>query len=195
MHGLKHFIGRFKIASLLTGMTLFFAAIAFPLSLEAQEKNNLSPACIATLQNSKLKHIDCKLNFNLDKRTQKSMQVSTAGMIRNAACIAKISVARKEIFTALLNEKVMQVPKQPVHCNIYILGDSVPAKFHMAPRIRFAGGKAVQAKPGMSDVIGMPEILAKLLTDWVNSSEAIESAMLDEVNNSLELIRPPTLEK
>ena len=135
------------------------------------------------------------LNFNLDKRTQKSMQVSTAGMIRNAACIAKVSVARKEIFTAILNEKVMQVPKQPVHCNIYILGDSVLAKFHMAPRIRFAGGKAVQAKPGMSDVVGMPEILAKLLTDWVNSSEAIESAMLDEVNKSLELIRPRPLEK
>lgn len=195
MPGLKHFVGRFKIASLLTGVTLLFAAIAVPLSLEAQEKKKLSTACIAKLQNPKLKNIDCKLNFNLDKRTQKSMRVSTAGMIRNAACVAKISVARKEIFTAILNERVMQVPKQPVHCNIYILGDSVLAKFHMAPSIRFARGKAVQAKPGMSDVVGMPEILAKLLTDWVNSSEAIESAMLDEVNKSLEMIRPPALEK
>jgi hypothetical protein len=191
MSGLKYFISRFKISSLLTGMMLVFAAIAFPLSLQAQEKKALSSTCITKLQNPKLKNIDCKLNFNLDKRTQKSMQVSTAGMIRNAACIAKVSVARKEVFSALHNEKVMHVPKQPVHCNIHVLGDSVLAKFHMAPRIRFTGGKAVQAKPGMSDVIGMPEILATLLTDWVNSSKAIESAMLDEVNKSLELIRPP----
>ncbi len=195
MSGLKYFIGRLKTAFLLTGMTLFIAMVSFPFSLKAQEKKKPSSTCIAMLQNPKVKNIDCNLNFNLDKRTQKSMQVSTAGMIKNAACIAKISVTRKEIFTALRNEKVMQVPRQPVHCNIHVLGDSVLAKFHMAPKIRFKGGKAVQARPGMSDVIGMPEILATLLTDWVNSSEAIESAMLDEVNKSLELIRPPALKK
>jgi len=192
MRELKRFICRFKIALLFTGMTLFLAAIPFPLSLEAEEKSPALSTCLATLQNPKLKNIDCTLNFNLDKRTQKSMQKNTAGLIQNAACMAKISVARKMIFTALQNEKVMQVPRQPVHCNIDTLGDPVRAKFQMAPRIRFAGGKAVEVKPGMSDVIGMPEILATLLTDWVNSSQAIESAMLEEVNKSLQLIHLPS---
>ena len=123
------------------------------------------------------------------------MQANTAGMIKNAACIAKISVARKMILTAFLDEKVMQIPRQPVYCNIHIFGDAVQTKFHMAPRIRFSGGKAVQAKPGMTDVVGMPEILANLLTEWVNSSEAIESAMIDEVNKSLKMIRPVLLGK
>jgi hypothetical protein len=82
-----------------------------------------------------------------------------------------------------------------VYCNIYAFGEPVKTKFHMAPRVRFSKGKAVQVKPGMSDVVGMPEILAKLLTDWVNSSKAVESAMLDEVNKSLKMIRPPPIRK
>lgn len=62
------------------------------------------------------------------------------------------------------------------------------AKFNIAPKIRFAGVKAVQANPGMSDVLVLPEILAKLLTDWVNSSPVIENAMLHEVNKSFKMI-------
>jgi hypothetical protein len=192
---LKRFARSFNIALMLTGVMLFFPAIVASNTLEAQEKSPESSTCISKLQNPKLKNIDCRLIFDLDQRTQKSMQANTAGMIKNAACIAKISVTRKMIFTALLDEKVMRVPKQPVYCNILTFGEPVKTKFQMAPKIRFSGGKAVQAKPGMSDVVGMPEILAKLLTDWVNSSEAIESAMLDEVNYTLKMIRPPPIRK
>ena len=192
---MKRFFCSFNITPLLTVLTLALAAIVVSTPLEAQEKNSVQSTCIAKLQNPKLKNIDCMLNFDLDQRTQKSMQANTAGMIKNAACIAKISVARKMIFAALLDEKVMRVPKQPVYCNILTFGDPVKTKFHMAPKIRFSGGKAIQAKPGMSGVVGMPEILAKLLTDWVNSSEAIESAMLDEVNYTLKMIRPPPIRK
>lgn len=192
---LKRFFRPLNIAPLLTGLTLVFAAISVSYPLEAQEKNTVQSTCVTKLQNPKLKNIDCTLNFDLDPRIQKSMQANTAGMIKNAACIAKISVTRKMIFTALLDEKVMQVPKQPVYCNILTFGEPVKTKFHMAPKIRFSGGKAVQAKPGMSNVVGMPKILAKLLTDWVNSSKAIESAMLDEVNYTLKMIRPPPIRK
>ena len=192
---MKRFFCSFNISPLLTVLTLVLAAIVVSNPLEAQEESSVQSTCIAKLQNPKLKNIDCMLNFDLDQRTQKSMQANTAGMIKNAACIAKISVTRKMIFAALLDEKVMRVPKQPVHCNILTFGDPVKTKFHMAPKIRFSGGKAVQAKPGMSGVVGIPEVLAKLLTDWVNSSEAIESAMLDEVNYTLKMIRPPPIRK
>jgi hypothetical protein len=185
----------FAIPRLSVGTAIFLSALFIALPLEAQEKKTLPSDCIAKLQNPKFKNIDCTLNFDLDPRTQKSMQANTAGMIRNAACAAKIFVARKMIFTALRDEKAMRVPQQPVHCNIDAFGKPVLAKFHMAPTIHFSKGKAIQAKPGMSDVIGMPEILAKLLTDWVNSSKMIEAAMLDEVNKSLEHIRPLPLEK
>ncbi len=192
---MKRFFRLANIPPLLTGLALFFSALLVCHPLEAQGKSPGQSACEAKLQNPKLKNVDCMLNFDLDPKTRKSLQTGTAGMIRNAACIAKISVARKMIFTALRDEKVMQVERQPVKCNIDALGSPVLTKFNMAPSIRFSGGKAVQVKPGMSDVVGVPEILAKLLTDWVNSSKAIESAMLDEVNNSLKLLRPPPLTK
>ncbi len=189
----RRFVCRLISATLLIGMILFSAVISHSIPLEAQGRGPAPSSCLAKLQNPSLKNIDCTLNFFLDKRTQQSMQGITAGLIQNAACKAKISVTRKMIFTALLNEKVLQVPKQPVSCNIYTIGEPLLAKFNMAPRIRFAGGKAVQARPGMSDVLGLPELLAKLLTDWVNSSQAIESAMLHEVNKSLKLLHPPSL--
>lgn len=180
---------------MLVAMILFSVIFSTSLPLSAQGKGPLPSSCLAKLQNPSLKNIDCTLDFYLDKRSQQSMQGSTAGMIQNAACKTKISMAKKTIFTALLNEKVLQVPKQPVHCNISTIGEPVLAKFNMAPEIRFAGGQAVQAKPGMSDVLGLPEILAKLLTDWVNSSQAIESAMLHEVNQSLKMIHLQPMEK
>ena len=190
---LRRFVFRLKSVPLLTGMILLSAVISHSIPLEAQGRGPAPSSCLAKLQNPSLKNIDCTLNFFLDKRTQKSMQGNTAGLIKNAVCTVKISVAKKMIFTALLNEKVLQVSKQPVSCQIYILGDPLLAKFNMAPRIRFAGGMAVQAKPGMSDLLGLPEMLTKLLTDWVNSSQAIESAMLHEVNKSLKSPHPPSL--
>ncbi len=195
MPELKKIFCPFKRAPLLVAMILFSVIFSTSLPLSAQGKGPLPSSCLAKLQNPSLKNIDCTLDFYLDKRSQQSMQGSTAGMIQNAACKTKISMAKKTIFTALLNEKVLQVPKQPVHCNISTIGEPVLAKFNMAPEIRFAGGQAVQAKPGMSDVLGLPEILAKLLTDWVNSSQAIESAMLHEVNQSLKMIHLQPMEK
>jgi len=191
---LRSFVFRSTSIPLLTGMVLLSAVVSHPLPLEAQEKSTAPSNCRKELQNPSLKNIDCTLNFFLDKRTQQSMQGNTAGLIQNAVCKTKIFVAKKMIFTALLNEKFLQVPKQPVSCQIYILGDPLLAKFNMAPKIRFSGGKAIRARPGMSDVIGLPVMLAKLLTDWVNSSPAIESAMLHEVNKSLKWIHLQSLE-
>ncbi|VAX31171.1 hypothetical protein MNBD_NITROSPINAE05-625 [hydrothermal vent metagenome] len=176
-------------------MAIFFSALLITPPLGAQGNTPLPSACIASLQNPKLKNIDCILKFDLDKRTQKSMQANTAGLIRNAACATKISVARKMIVAALRDGKTMQVPRQQVQCNIFAFGKPVLTKFYMAPTIHFSKGKAIQTKPGMSDVVGIPEILAKLLADWVNSSEVIEAAMLNEVNRSLEYIRPLPLKK
>lgn len=185
-------ICQFKIRPLLIAMIFFSVTFSTSLPLSAQAKGPLPSSCIAKLQNPSMKNIDCTLDIYLDKPTQQSIQGNTAGMIQNAACKTKISMAKKTIIAALINENVLQVPKQPVRCNINVIGDSVLAKFNMAPEIRFAGGKAVQAKPGMSDVLGLPDILAKLLIDWVNSSPVIENAMLDEVNKSLKMI--PSLE-
>ena len=188
---LRSYIRRLKISPLLTGMILFSAVMPHSMPLQAQGEGSARSSCIEKLQNPSLKNIDCTLDFYLDKRTQQSLQGNTAGMIRNAACKTRISIAKKIIFTALLNEKVLQVPRQPVSCNIYSIGEPLPTKFHIAPKIKFAGGKAVQATPGMSHVLGLPEMLAKLLTDWVNSSQAVESAMLHEVNKSLKSLHAP----
>ncbi len=190
----KRIFFRLRSAPLLAGMVFLSALISFSLPLNAQENKPAAPPCIENLKNPSLKNVDCTLDFYLDKRTQKSMRGSTAGMIRNAACKTKLSLVKKKIFTALLNEQVLEVSKQPVSCNIHTMGEPLLTRFNLAPKIRFAGGKAVEAKPGMSDVLGLPEILAELLVEWVNTSQVIESAMLDEVNKSLKMMRPPEVE-
>lgn len=168
----------------LIGLLLFIVAISHSFPLEAQN-NVFTQPCIAKLQNPKNKNIDCTLKFDLDKKIQRDLKGTTAGVLRNADCKVKVSVAREKIFTALLNEKVLEVPRQPVVCRIITNGDSFPARFTLAPKVWFKGGKAVRAKPRMNDLLGMPPFLAKLLADWVNSSKMIESAMVQEVNKFL----------
>ncbi|MDA0692917.1 MAG: hypothetical protein O3A78_11065 [Nitrospinae bacterium] len=168
----------------LIGFILLLLACFNTFPLEALDNVSAQP-CIAKLQNPAFKNIDCTLKFDLDKKIQKDLKATTAGVVRNAACQVKVSVAREKIFTALLNEKVLEVPRQPVVCKIITNGDSFPARFTLAPQVWFKEGKAVHAKPGMDDLLGMPPFLAKLLADWVNTSKMIESAMVQEVNKFL----------
>jgi len=167
------------------GIILFLTVLSFSLPSQAQEINPAYP-CIEKLQNPSLKNIDCILRFNLDDGTRSDLNGTTAGVIRDAACKVKVSIGREEIFTALLNEKILEVPRQPVACQILTNGKPLLAQFTMAPKLWFAGGKAVQLKPEMGKVSGLPDLLGALLTNWVNSSKMIESAMLKEVNAILE---------
>jgi hypothetical protein len=170
------------------GVLLFFAIISHPIPIDAQERGFTPTSCIENLENKALKFLDCTLYFNLDKSTRKSLNGISAGMVKNAKCKTKIFLAKNRITAALRKAQILRVSRQPVRCNIYTAGEPLSARFHMAPKIRFAGGKAVEARPGVSNVQGLPELLAELLTNWVNSSQAIESAVLKEVNKSLKKI-------
>ena len=163
------------------GLILFGVIFLHTLPLAAKEKAPAHP-CLAKLQNPSHKNIDCILDFDLGEGARKDLNGVTAGVLRNATCKVKVSVAREKLFTALLNEKILEVPKQPVKCMIITNGEPLPTKFTLAPKVWFKAGKAVHAKPGMGNLLGMPPFLAKLLEDWVNSSKMIESAMVHEVN-------------
>ncbi len=179
---LKTFLCRpVRVQNLLGIFLFFFAVPAFSSLLMAGELKPVDP-CIAKLQNPSLKSINCILDFNLDAKTRKDLNGTTAGVFKDAACKVKVSLGREELFTALLNEKVLEVPMQPVACQILTNGKPMLTKFTMAPKVWFAKGKAVQLKPGMGKMAGVPEILSILLTNWVNSSKTVESAMLQEVN-------------
>jgi|GEM_PF-2293042 len=184
MPSFKNLLYRTSRGPWLTGLVLFLWVFLNFLPLEAAGKGSTQP-CVAKLQNPKYKNIDCTLKFDLEKNIQRDLKGTTAGVLRNATCRVKVSVARKKIFTALLNEKVLEVPRQPVNCRIITSGDPLSARFTLAPKVWFKGGKAVRAKPGMRNLLGMPPFLAKLLADWVNSSKRIESAMVQEVNRFL----------
>ncbi len=184
MPSLKNFLYPARNDPRWIGVILFLLTIFHSLPLEAKGKGVAQP-CLAKLQNPTLKNIDCTLKFDLDAGVQKDLKVNTAGVVRNAACQVQVSIAREKIFTALLNARVLEVPRQPVNCRIITNGDPFSAQFTLAPKVWFEEGKAVRAKPGMAGLLGMPPFLAKLLADWVNSSKMIESAMVQEVNKFL----------
>lgn len=190
MPELKIYFFRLNSVPLLMGMLLFSAVISHSPPLEAQERKLAPTSCIENLENKALNFLDCTLYFNLDKQTQRSLKGISAGMVQNATCKTNVFLAKKKITTALLNAQVLRISKHPVKCKIRTSGKPLLADFNMAPKIRFAEGKAVEARPGMSEVNGLPELLAVLLTNWVNSSKEIESSILKEVNQSLLKIQP-----
>lgn len=165
----------------MVGVILFVVVFLHFLPLAAKEKDSAYP-CLAKLQNPSHKIIDCILNFDLDASARKDLNGATGGVFRNAACKVKVSISREQLFTALLNEKVLEAPMQSVECLIVTNGEPLPARFTLTPKVWFKGGKAVHAKPGMENLLGTPPFLAKLLESWVNSSAMIESAMVQEVN-------------
>lgn len=184
MPSLKNFLYDAGSEPWRVGAMLFIVALFHFLPLEAEGAGSAQP-CVAKLQNPKMKNINCIIKFNLDKKIQKDLKGATAGMVRNAACKVRVSVTREKVFSALMNAKVLEVPRQPVNCRIITSGDPFSARFTLAPKVWFKEGKAVRAKPGMGDLLGMPPFLAKLLTDWVNSSKMIQAAMIHEVNKAL----------
>lgn len=173
----------------LIAFILFVGVVSHSLPLAAQEAQggDSGQRCLDQLKNASRKNIDCTLKFDLDEKTQKDLKKITAGVIRNAVCKVDVTVTREMIFSSLLNQTVLEIPRQPVQCQIMTKGDPFSAQFTLAPRVWFEGGKAVHAKPGMGDMMGMPPILAILLTNWVNSSKMIESAMIEKVNEFLKM--------
>ena len=165
---------------------LLAAAVALPLVAGAARAGDDGEACLEALRDPEAASIACDVRFTLPAEERGTVRALTAGILRDASCIAAIDMKREDFVRALLREDLLEVPRQPVVCEIATEDAPIAARFTLSPKVWFAGGRAVRATPDMADLTGLPGLLAGLVEDWVNESDAIEEAMVDAVNDYLD---------
>lgn len=166
---------------------LLAAAAALPLALAASvlRAGDGGEACLEALRDPEAASIACDVRFTLPAEERGTVRALTAGILRDASCLAAIDMPREDFVRALLREDLLEVPRQPVVCEIATEDEPIATRFTLSPKVWFAGGRAVRATPDMADLTGLPALLAGLVEDWVNESDAIEEAMVDAVNDYL----------
>lgn len=171
---------------------LLAAAVALPLALAtaAAGAGDDGEACLEALRDPEAAAIACDVRFTLPEEERGTVRALTAGILRDASCVAAIDMPRADLIRALLREDLLEVPRQPVVCEIATEDEPIAARFTLSPKVWFAGGRAVRATPDMADLTGLPGLLAGLVEDWVNESDAIEEAMVNAVNDYLDESAP-----
>ncbi len=162
------------------------AVLSFSLAGAAVQADDIGDACLDDLRDPEAATIACDLPFSLPDEERRAMRTLTAGLLRDASCLATIDVSREVLVRAFLREDLLHLPPQPVACEITTDTDPIAAQFTLSPKVWFADGRAVRASPGMDDLVGLPSLVARLVMDWVNESDAIEDAMVDAVNDYIE---------
>ena len=147
-------------------------------------------ACVAQLADAAEERVSCRVDYALGPPEQTELARLTGGVLTDADCELAVDVARGPLFQALLRPEVFEVPPQEGSCRVATDRGPLDVAFLVAPRVRFADGRAVAATPNLHAIRGLPELLAIVLGEAINRSPVIEAAMLREINGFLERTAP-----
>lgn len=150
--------GRFRLLAAAVALSLVAGA-------GAARAGDDGEACLEALRDPEAASIACDVRFTLPAEERGTVRALTAGILRDASCIAAIDMKREDFVRALLREDLLEVPRQPVVCEIATEDEPLAARFTLSPKVWFAGGRAVRATPDMADLTGLPGLLAGLVED------------------------------
>jgi hypothetical protein len=165
---------------------LCLLAILLALPGAAAGKAKPFDGCLRTLTETRVETISCVADYALPAGLREQLAGLTGGAVRDAACRMRVKVQRKTLFEAMLADERVQLPAQPVACDLATSQQPLQATFTVAPSVWFADGRAVRASPGMADIAGLPPSVGRLLQRWVNESPLIQTAMVNAVNRFLD---------
>jgi len=150
-----------------------------------QADDDVAQDCIDQLGDPDVDIIACTVPFQLRRRAREDLMRITGGVLRDAGCLVEVGLARATVFNALVHAQNLEVPAQPVECDVETDRRPLQARFTLAPKVWFADGRAVRALPGLGNVTGVSPLLAILLTNWVNNNPQVQRAMIAWVNDYL----------
>ena len=166
--------------------TIFIVVAAVAATPSVAQSPTGEAACLGALNDPGAERVACAVSYVMAESARHDLQTITGGLFLDARCTVNVDLARKEAFDALMAPDVLDVPPQAGDCVLVTEKQPIPVAFTAAPTVWFEQGRAVQAHPGVAHVAGLPPLLAKLLTDWINTSPMIEAAILENVNGYLD---------
>ena len=116
------------------------------------------------------------------------MRRLTREMLQDAHCTVSIRIARSLLTRALMEaDYTFEAPAQPVECDLTTKDNTITISATFAPRIIIKDAVAVDATPGMADVVGVNSYLAWPVVEYVNRSVTVRTEMLKMINAYLSL--------
>jgi hypothetical protein len=120
----------------------------------------------------------CAYPVWLADQERADMRRLTREMLQDAHCTVSIRIARS-LLTHVLSEAnyTFEAPAQPVECDLKTKDNTIIISATFAPRIIIKNAVAVDATPGMADVV----------VEYVNRSTTVRTEMLKMINSYLSL--------
>lgn len=138
-----------------------------------------SKDCFDELERGRGPTLTCAFPTRLTGQERQDLLRITRGTLKDADCIVTIRIERQIVDAALAAaDHVFQAPPQPVQCNIVTANSAYPINATFAPRVVFKGDKAVEATPGLANVVGVSKFLAWPVVQYVNRSPGIRKSMM-----------------
>lgn len=139
--------------------------------------------CFAEIERGRGPVLTCKFPTRLTDDEKRDLRSLTRDVLLDARCVVSISIERDQVTTALTaTDLEFAALPQPVTCEVVTADKVYPITGTFAPRVVFRDGEAVEATPGLADVVGVPGYLAWPVVQYVNRSGSIRDGMLQAIN-------------
>ena len=106
----------------------------------------------------------CEYPVWLADKERAEMRRLTREMLQDAHCTVSIRIARSLLTHALTEANyTFEAPAQSVECDLTTRDNTIAISATFAPRIVIKDAVAVDATPGMADVVGVNSYLARIM--------------------------------
>lgn len=163
--------------------------IAFLPSATAEQGNATFPQraatrdCFSEFLRGKSSTLRCEFPTRLTDEERGDLERLTRGMLLDARCMVAINVERRVIEDAIAaDDMVVELPPQPVSCEVSTKETVYPIAATFQPRVVFRGGIAVEGSPGLANLTGVSKYLAWPVVQYVNRSAGVGGRMTEIVN-------------
>lgn len=156
--------------------------VAQTATTSADEPGSLD-ACLKAVAQSDGPEISCNYKTLLTEGERADMQRLTRGLLQDASCLIKVTIARDLVEPALTkDDHIFEATPQPVTCEIKTKDGGFPISATFAPKVMFKGGSATEGTPGLGNVTGVNKYLAWPVVEYVNRAPGIRKSMLEIIN-------------
>lgn len=143
--------------------------------------------CLWQITYGKAPEVRCSFPTVMSEAELAKLRGMTRNYLQNFACNVSVRIDRELLDRAMSEpDHHFKAPPQKVRCNADTSRGKLPISFTFSPEVRFRGGVAISASPGMSAMKGVSLVLGWPIKSWINSSDTIEANMVKGVNDYLE---------
>ncbi len=139
--------------------------------------------CYAEFETGRGAEIACRVPLTLSEEERAELEAGSRGYVTDLTCTLTIRIDRALVEEAIMAaDMAFESPEQPVACTIATPKRTWDITGTFAPKILIKNDEAVEATPGLGNVLGVTRVLSWPVVQFVNRWPSVRSGMLQVVN-------------